>query len=268
MARKTLIQIRRGLESALGTLAAGELGYCTDTGKLFIGSAGGNVLLASGQGTGDMLKSIYDTNNNGKVDYAQAADTVPWSGVDGKPSVYPAAAHTHDYLPKGPLTWNQLKGCSRGIWREHVWPADLFRRGGPQDGPEVHAPDLMKYLPEYYRGVPEMEALQASAGAACGEIAYALADSDDQKTLDSATWGLARWERMLGLTTDTNKSYATRREMIKAKLRGSGTTTPEMIRRTASAFSGEMWKWSRCPERIASRCASSARWASRPIWRG
>lgn len=110
MARKTLIQIRRGLENALGTLAAGEMGYCTDTGKLFIGSVSGNVLLAAGQGTGDMLKSIYDTNNNGKIDYAQVADTVPWSGVDGKPSVYPAAAHTHDYLPKGPLTWNQLKG--------------------------------------------------------------------------------------------------------------------------------------------------------------
>ncbi|MFD2880996.1 putative phage tail protein [Paenibacillus rhizoplanae] len=55
--------------------------------------------------------------------------------------------------------------------------------------------------------------------------------------------GLSRWERLLGLASDTNKSYATRREMIKAKLRGSGTTTPEMIRRTASAFfPGEMWR--------------------------
>ncbi|MEK4513694.1 putative phage tail protein [Paenibacillus sp. FSL H8-0122] len=106
------------------------------------------------------------------------------------------------------------------------------------EGPEVTVPDLMKYLPDYYQGVPEMEAVQASAGRACGEVAYAMADSDDQKTLESATWGLSRWERMLGLASDTNKSYATRREMIKAKLRGSGTTTPEMIRRTASAFSG------------------------------
>lgn len=57
MARKTLIQIRRGLESALGTLAAGELGYCTDSGKLFIGSGSSNMLLAAGQSTGDMLKA-------------------------------------------------------------------------------------------------------------------------------------------------------------------------------------------------------------------
>jgi uncharacterized protein YmfQ (DUF2313 family) len=110
--------------------------------------------------------------------------------------------------------------------------------GEPQEGPDFVVPDLMKYLPEYYQDVPEMEQLQASAGAQCGELAYAMADSDAQKTLESATWSLSRWERMLALTSDTGKSYATRREMIKAKLRGSGTTTPEMIRRTASAFSG------------------------------
>ncbi|WHY18910.1 phage tail protein [Paenibacillus sp. G2S3] len=110
MALKTLIQIRRGLESAIGALAIGELGYCTDTGKLYIGSTSGNVLLVAAQSTGDMLKSIYDTNNNGKVDFAQQADSVVWAGVEGKPSVFPPAAHTHDYLPKGPLTWNQMKG--------------------------------------------------------------------------------------------------------------------------------------------------------------
>lgn len=110
MALKTLIQIRRGLESALGTLAAGELGYCTDTGKLYIGSGSSNMLLVAAQSTGDMLKSIYDTNNNGKVDFAQTADAVAWSGVEGKPSVYPPAAHTHEFMPAGPLTWNQLKG--------------------------------------------------------------------------------------------------------------------------------------------------------------
>lgn len=111
MALKTLIQIRRGLESALGRLAVGELGYCTDTGKLYIGTTVSNVLLVAAQSTGDMLKSIYDTNNNGKVDYAQIADSVAWSGVAGKPALYPPAAHTHgEYMNKGPLTWNQLKG--------------------------------------------------------------------------------------------------------------------------------------------------------------
>jgi hypothetical protein len=111
MARKVLIQIRRGIESAIGILAIGELGYCTDTSKLYIGSTTGNVLLVAAQSSGDMLKSIYDTNNDGKVDYAANADTVPWSGVAGKPSTYPPSSHTHsEYMVKGPVTWNQLKG--------------------------------------------------------------------------------------------------------------------------------------------------------------
>ncbi|MEK5036355.1 hypothetical protein [Paenibacillus sp. FSL R7-0302] len=96
MARKALIQIRRGLESAIGTLAVGELGYCTDTSKLYIGSTAGNVLLVAAQTSGDMLKSIYDTNNDGKVDFAAIADSVPWAGVAGKPSTYAPSAHTHD----------------------------------------------------------------------------------------------------------------------------------------------------------------------------
>lgn len=87
MARKVLIQVRRGLEKDIGTLAVGELGYCEDTSKLYIGTATGNVLLVAAQTVGDMLKSIYDTNNDGKVDMAEVADNVPWSGVTGKPNV-------------------------------------------------------------------------------------------------------------------------------------------------------------------------------------
>lgn len=98
MARKVLIQVRRGAESSIGTLAVGELGYCTDTRKLYIGTATGNVLLVAAQSTGDMLKGIYDTNNNGKVDAAEVADAVPWAGVTGKPETFPAAGGTADAI--------------------------------------------------------------------------------------------------------------------------------------------------------------------------
>ncbi|OPA77525.1 hypothetical protein BVG16_13825 [Paenibacillus selenitireducens] len=92
MARKVLIQIRRGLERNIGVLGVSELGYCTDTKKLYIGSDSGNVLLVAAQSTGDMLKSIYDTNNNGKVD---AADSIPWAGITGKPTSFVPDAHEH-----------------------------------------------------------------------------------------------------------------------------------------------------------------------------
>lgn len=47
-------------------------------------------------GAGDMLKSVYDTNNDGKVDAAAVADAVDWSGVQGKPSTFPSSPHGHD----------------------------------------------------------------------------------------------------------------------------------------------------------------------------
>lgn len=43
-------------------------------------------------GSGDMTKAVYDTNEDGVVDKAEA---VPWSGVTGKPSTFPPSTHTH-----------------------------------------------------------------------------------------------------------------------------------------------------------------------------
>ncbi|WP_054522192.1 hypothetical protein [Thermanaerothrix daxensis] len=60
------------------------------------GSISGKVLRDDGTwvspSTGDMQKSVYDTNNNGVVD---SAESVPWGGVTGKPSQFPPSAHTH-----------------------------------------------------------------------------------------------------------------------------------------------------------------------------
>lgn len=104
MSRKALIQIRRGLEKDISTLAIGELGYCEDTKKLYIGTKTGNVLLAAAQAIGDMFKTIYDTNNNGKVDIAEVADKTPWNGITDKPSTFPPSAHTHtkEQIPNFP----------------------------------------------------------------------------------------------------------------------------------------------------------------------
>ncbi len=54
-----------------------------------------------GIGVGDMVKSVYDADVDGKVDSAEEADhaanadAVPWSGVTGKPSTFAPAAHEH-----------------------------------------------------------------------------------------------------------------------------------------------------------------------------
>ena len=49
----------------------------------------------SGAGAGDMSKAVYDTTNNGKVDVAELAEAVPWTGVTGKPSSFAPSTHSH-----------------------------------------------------------------------------------------------------------------------------------------------------------------------------
>jgi len=73
----------------------------------------------AGMGTGDMLKSTYDTDNDGIVD---AAETAPWAGITGKPSTFTPSTHTHaqsditnlvtDLAAKIPAT---EKGAASGV---------------------------------------------------------------------------------------------------------------------------------------------------------
>jgi ribosomal protein L25 (general stress protein Ctc) len=62
----SVIKFKRGLKASLPTLEVGEPGFTTDTKEFYIGSGTGNVQL------GNMLKSTYDSDNDGIVDNAAA----------------------------------------------------------------------------------------------------------------------------------------------------------------------------------------------------
>ncbi|MCC7375779.1 MAG: hypothetical protein IT581_14065 [Verrucomicrobiales bacterium] len=49
----------------------------------------------AGEGAGNMDVATYDPDADGKVAAADAADVVPWTGVTGKPSVFPPSVHAH-----------------------------------------------------------------------------------------------------------------------------------------------------------------------------
>lgn len=55
----------------------------------------------SGAGAGDMLKSTYDSNNDGKVNSADSADAAPWAGITGKPATFPPSAHDASLVTSG-----------------------------------------------------------------------------------------------------------------------------------------------------------------------
>lgn len=100
-------------------------------------------------------------------------------------------------------------------------------------------PNLMKYLPSYYENSELMKSIQGIIAKEVGKLNYSKKDLLDQFYVDTATWGLSCiWEKLLGIQTDLNKSYEERREIIKAKLRGAGTVTKNMIKNVAEAFSG------------------------------
>ena len=96
---------------------------------------------------------------------------------------------------------------------------------------------LSEKLPDVYNSSPEVTEFQDALQFWADRM---NTDKDDllaQMHVDTATWGLAFWERGLGLETDISKPYSFRRTRIKSKLRGFGTTTKELIQNVAAAFS-------------------------------
>ena len=61
-------------------------------------------------------------------------------------------------------------------------------------------------------------------------------DAKKQMFVESATWGLDKWEAMLGISKN-NFDIQTRRENIKAKMRSRGATSIEVIKNICEAYS-------------------------------
>lgn len=96
--------------------------------------------------------------------------------------------------------------------------------------------NLIDQLPQFYQNSPEMVAIQSYLQILVAELWRNRDDFAAQLCIDTATWGLATWEGALGLTTDATRELAYRRERVKAKLRGAGTTTKALIQRVAETF--------------------------------
>lgn len=99
--------------------------------------------------------------------------------------------------------------------------------------------DLTKYVPSFiYENIEDMKSIYKSQGEELGRLLYYLEDLKNQLFIDTATWGLTLWEKEFGIETNLNYSYEQRREVLKAKKRGQGTCTVELIKNVAESFSG------------------------------
>lgn len=98
--------------------------------------------------------------------------------------------------------------------------------------------DLSKYVPPFINNMSIMKTIYNSQGAELGSLYYYIHDLLKQCFIDTATWGLSNWEEEFGIITNLSLSYEQRREILKAKKRGQGTTTKAMLKNAAQAFSG------------------------------
>lgn len=97
--------------------------------------------------------------------------------------------------------------------------------------------DLMNLLPDYYKGNKTMEELQEIITDKANELAENFNETIDQCFVNTATALLDRYEKIYGIQADVSKSNEFRRERIRAKIRGIGTVTKQMIEVVAKSYS-------------------------------
>ncbi|MDR7001552.1 YmfQ family protein [Neobacillus niacini] len=96
--------------------------------------------------------------------------------------------------------------------------------------------DLNGYLPRYYEEIREAQAIVGADESAINQLNADIDDVLAQFFVDTATWGLANWERICGISTDETKPIDQRRSVVKSKMRGIGTVTVGLIESVAESY--------------------------------
>ena len=95
---------------------------------------------------------------------------------------------------------------------------------------------LIELLPGFYGLCRETKAIEDALEKGISGVQAARDDCLLQLDLNTATWGLDYWEDAYGIPREAGKDYAYRRTRILSKMRGSGTTTAELIQNVAESF--------------------------------
>ncbi|WP_432408567.1 putative phage tail protein [Wukongibacter sp. M2B1] len=100
----------------------------------------------------------------------------------------------------------------------------------------MYKDNLINNLHKVSRNDPVTIELMKATGISFDSIGYDINDLMTQLNIDTATWGLAVYEKELGIKTNQTQDYETRRSIIKAKLRGSGKLDATKIKIVADAW--------------------------------
>ncbi|MBD2867733.1 YmfQ family protein [Paenibacillus sp. IB182493] len=92
------------------------------------------------------------------------------------------------------------------------------------------------YLPNYYADSNIVANLTEQEARELTEYHARARDVLNQFFIDTATWGLARWEEICGIPVNESKPIDQRRSYIKSKIRGAGTVTLAVIKNVVDSF--------------------------------
>ncbi|MFX3631843.1 MAG: putative phage tail protein [Candidatus Pristimantibacillus sp.] len=97
---------------------------------------------------------------------------------------------------------------------------------------------LKAYLPDYYDGIVEMDALVATEGLEFDGLYSDIETLLNEAYPESSTIFLDRYERDLHILVDPTKPVEQRRSVIISKMRGNGKVSGSMLKNVAQAYDG------------------------------
>ena len=96
--------------------------------------------------------------------------------------------------------------------------------------------DISKYLPEFVRGDPVLGQTLAIESKEHERQRLEIRGLLAQAFIETATWGLADWERILDLKPDAGDNYEQRRNRILLKLQGWQVSTLDFMARLCARY--------------------------------
>jgi hypothetical protein len=95
---------------------------------------------------------------------------------------------------------------------------------------------MFDYMPKEYGDYVQSQAIVSADASELETYNEKVTDVMAQFFIDTTTWGLAKWERVVNVPTDETKPLSQRRAVVKSKLRGIGTVTVDMIKNVAQSY--------------------------------
>ena len=108
---------------------------------------------------------------------------------------------------------------------------------------------FLEQMQSFHAASRQTVAIYAALEEELRRVWAARDDGFAQLHLETATWSLPLWERAYGLNPEENRPAAYRRERVKARMRGQGTTTAALVKNVAQSFTDGGVELEEYPER-------------------